>query len=284
MIFPLSLICAFGLVTACIVICIVNAVPWYFIILLSLATLIVVVALFCVLVMILLLTLGKKFAKTYNPKDKKRWFFMIDVARFSCFWLGVKVKVNGLEKLPKVGPVVFYCNHESYLDMFILYTILHKWPHATMYKKVIETYPLASGMAKALGGVSIEREDDREALKSIIKIIGEVKEGVNFLNFPEGTRAKTSRLNHYKAGSFKVVQKANVPAVLLALDGTFKKMMTAPFIPTFIYFNVVDVIYPEDFKDKSTQELADEATKLVQADIDKARSKYKSLKYRHHKD
>ena len=49
-------------------------------------------------------------------------------------------------------------------------------------------------------------------------------------------------------------------------------------------FNVVDVIYPEDFKDKSTQELADEATKLVQADIDKARSKYKSLKYRHHKD
>ncbi len=32
MIFPLSLICAFGLVTACIVICIVNAVPWYFII------------------------------------------------------------------------------------------------------------------------------------------------------------------------------------------------------------------------------------------------------------
>ena len=94
MIFPLSLICAFGLVTACIVICIVNAVPWYFIILLSLATLIVVVALFCVLVMILLLTLGKKYAKTYNPKDKKRWFFMIDVARFSCFWLGVKVKVN----------------------------------------------------------------------------------------------------------------------------------------------------------------------------------------------
>lgn len=284
MIFPLSLICAFGLVIACIVICIINAVPWYFIVLLSLGTLVVVVALFCVLVMILVYTLGKKFAKTYNPKDKKRWFFMVDVARFSCFWLGVKVKVNGLEKLPKDAPVVFYCNHESYLDMFILYTILHKWPHATMYKKIIETYPLASGMAKALGGVSIEREDDREALKSIIKIIGEVKEGVNFLIFPEGTRAKTSRLNHYKAGSFKVIQKTNVPAVLLALDGTFKKMMTAPFIPTFIYFNVVDVIYPEDFKDKSTQELADEATKLVQTDIDRARSKYKWLKYPRNKD
>lgn len=282
MIFPLSLILVFGLTGFCVFICIYNAIPWYFTTLMAVGTFIIVVALFCILVMILLLTLGKKYGKTYNPKDKKRWFFMVDVARFSCFWLGVRLKVNGLEKLPKTGPVVFYCNHESYLDMFILYVILHKWPHATLYKKIIETYPLASGMAKALGGVSIEREDDKEALKSIIKIIGEVKEGVNFLIFPEGTRAKTSRLNPYKAGSFKVVEKAKVPAVILALDGSFKKRMTIPFIPTHIYFNVVDVFYPEYFLDKSTHDLAERANNLVQTDIDNARSKYRFLRYRKH--
>lgn len=196
---------------------------------------------------------------------------MNDVAKFACWWLGVRPKMHGLEKIPKNTPIVIYANHQSYLDMFIFYTVLKEFPHATMYKKVIETYPLASGMAKALGGLSIEREDDRQALKVILKIINEVKKGVNFLIFPEGTRSKGTRLHPYKAGSFKVAQKAEVPAVILAIDGAYRLKMSIPFLPTRIYLNVVDVMVPEEWKDKNTQEMASYAQMMVEQDIQEAR-------------
>ncbi len=280
MIFVLSLICASIVFFGSIIICFIKGTPLYITMIVPVVLLILVVALFCLIVMLLLLTLGTHFGKTYNPKSKIRWLFMRDVAKFSCFWLGVRPIVNGLDKIPLNETVVFYCNHESYLDMFILYVILSKWPHATMYKKVIDTYPLARGMAKALGGVAIDREDDKQALRVILTIIKEVNEGVNFLIFPEGTRAKQESLNPYKAGSFKVVQKTKTKAVLLALDGTFKKIMTFPFIPTPIYFNVVDVLDEKDYENKTTNEIASLANAIVQEDINKARRKYKFLKYK----
>lgn len=279
MIFVSSLFVALGSFFTSLIICLIKDAPILVTMFLPVAFLVGWVAIYCLIVMLLLLTKGKRYGKTYDPKNPKRWRFMRDVAKFSCFWLGVRTKVSGLEKIPTDSTVVFYSNHESYLDMFILYTILKKWPHATMYKKIIDTYPLASGMAKALGGVAIDREDDKQALKVVLTIIKEVNEGVNFLVFPEGTRAKEGHLNPYKAGSFKIVQKTKTPAVLIALDGTFKKMMTFPFIPTFIYFNVVDVMYPDDWCDKSTSEMAEYACKVVQEDINKARRKYKELRY-----
>lgn len=280
MIYISSLIVVFGSFFLSLIICFIKDAHILVTMFLPVGILIVLVGLYCLLVMLLLLTVGKHYGKTYDPKNPKRWRFMRDVAKFSCFWLGVRTNVTGLEKIPADSTVVFYSNHESYLDMFILYTILKKWPHATMYKKIIDTYPLASGMARALGGVAIDRDDDKQALKVILTIIKEVNEGVNFLVFPEGTRAKEGHLNPYKAGSFKIVQKTKTPAVLIALDGTFKKMMTFPFIPTFIYFNVVDVMYPSDWSDKSTNEMAEYACKVVQEDINKARSKYKCLRFK----
>lgn len=278
MIFPFSLIICFGGTFFTLIFLIVKHFAWYLVILISLGYFILSVGIFCLIIMALLLILGKQFAKTYNPHGKGRWFFMYDVARFSCFWLGVKPKVHGLEKIPHDTPIVIYSNHQSYLDMFIFYVVLKDFHHATMYKKIIETYPLASGMAKALGGISIDRDDDREALKVVLKIINEVKKGVSFLIFPEGTRSKGIYMHPYKAGSFKICQKAEAPCVILAIDGTYKPIMTFPFIPTPIYINVCDVVTPEKANEMTSIELANYAHNLVEKDIDEARKKYRYLK------
>jgi len=278
MIFILSLIICFGGVVTTLIFTILNKMAWYYCILLPFGYLILSVGFFCLLVMALLLILGKHFSKTYNPKGKVRWAFMKDVARFSCFWLGVIPIVKGLEKIPLDKTIVIYSNHQSYLDMFILYIVLRKFPHATMYKKIIETYPLAKGMAKALGGISIDREDDKEALKVVINIINEVKKGVNFLIFPEGTRSKGIYMHPFKAGSFKIVQKSEANCVLIAIDGAYKKIMTFPFIPTPIYVNVVKVLTPDDYQSLNTQEFALMAHDIIENDINEARKKHIFLK------
>lgn len=278
MIFPLSIILVFGALFGVSFVCINYDIHIGWSILIGFGSAIVVLAIFCLITMFLLIVLGKKFSKTYNPQGKARWFFMRDVARFSCFWLGVNRHVYGLEKIPTDTPIVIYSNHQSYLDMFIFYLAFRKFPHATMYKQIIATYPLASGMAKALGGIPIDREDDRKALEVIIQIIKEVKKGVSFLVFPEGTRTKDTYLNPYKPGSFKIAQKAGVPAVIVIIDGTYRKRMTFPFIPTNIYIKVVDVIQPDEMNNLTTVELAERAEKVAQADLATARKHHHYLK------
>lgn len=222
----------------------------------SLLIFLLVLGLFCCLIMILLPTLGKHFEKMNNPKNPKCWRFMLDVARFSCFWLGIRIKVDGLEKLNPDETYVFYSNHQCFIDPLIFHKTLHKFPHATMYKEVINTYPLAASMARALGGVAISREDDRSAMESIVKIIKKVRDGISFFVFPEGTRSRGIGMHHFKAGSFKISQKAKSKLVLLAIDGSYRRRLVIPFFYTPVYIKVVEVMEFEDVTSKSTHELA----------------------------
>lgn len=233
-----------------------------------------VIAFFAGLILILLPTLGKHFEKMDNPKNKQCWRFMVDVARFSCFWLGIRIKVDGLDKLNSNDTYVFYSNHQCFIDPLIYHKTLHKIPHATMYKEVINTYPLAAPMAKALGGVSISREDDRSAMESIVKIIKKVKNGVNFFIFPEGTRSRGIGMHHFKAGSFKISQKADSKLVLFAIDGSYRKRLVIPFFYTPVYIKVVKIMEFEEVCQKSTHELATECEILVRNSIDEIRKKH----------
>lgn len=278
MIFPLSIICIFasGILGFVFSYLYNEKIGWS--LLIGFGFFVATLAIFCLFIVIILPIMGRHYAKTYDPHDKKRWFFMNDVARFSCFWLGVIPHVEGLEKIPENQTIVIYANHQSYLDMFIFYTILKKHHHATMYKEDITKYSLAAGMAKALGGVSIDRNNDKKAAISLIEIIKEVKSGVNFLIFPEGTRSKGVALHEYKAGSFKIVQKSGASMVVLALDGAYRKLLSFPLIPSPIYLKVVEVMSNEDTQKMSTHELAAHVEEITNNDLQQARSKHLYLR------
>lgn len=268
MIFALSILFSFGIpVICCFLFIYFDICNSFLAILFSFGIFLITLGLFCALILILLPTLGKRFEKLNNPKNPKCWRFMLDVARFSCFWLGIRIKVDGLEKLNPQETYVFYSNHQCFIDPLIYHKVLHRFPHATMYKEIINTYPLAASMARALGGVSISREDDRSAMESIVKIIKKVRDGINFFVFPEGTRSRGIGMHHFKAGSFKISQKANSKLVLLALDGSYRRRLVIPFLYTPIYIKVVEVMNFEDVTLKSTHELASYCENKVKKSI-----------------
>lgn len=215
-----------------------------------------VIALFCGAIILILIFKGKQFAKTYDPRDKKRWRLMNDVSSFIIFWLGIKIHVKGMDKLPKKQPLVFYSNHQGFLDMFVYDLVLKSYPRGSMYKIEHTKNPIISGMVKALGGVPIDRSDDRSAVKSVLTIINEVKNGVNFMIYPEGTRSRGITLNDYHAGSFKIAQKSGAPLVVLAIDGAYKKSCAIPFFRTNIYVEIVDVYENEKICSMPTVELS----------------------------
>lgn len=234
--------------------------------------------LIAIITILLLIFLGKYLANHYNPKGKFRHFFIRDIARLSCFWLGVKYEIEGLEKIPKDKPFVIYTNHQSFLDMFIFFVVLKDFPHASLYKDEHDRNPIIGPIAKALGGMGIDRHNDYKTAEVIIKVIKEVRKGVNFMIYPEGTRSKGPNLNPFRAGAFKVVQKSGANLVIMAHDGAYRIARRMPFQTTKVVIKIVEVIPNELIKNKNTHELSDYVYHQIEETIDEMRKNRKDLK------
>lgn len=280
MIFVLSLIFTFGSLIVFPFIFVANNVSIGLAILYSVLVFIGMLALFCILILILLATVGNHLAKTYNPFSKKRWAFMVDISRFCCFWLGLRIKVEGLEKIDFSKTIVIYSNHQCFIDPLMYFKIFAKKQLAPMYKESLTKVTIAKGIAKAIGGVSVNRMDDRSAMVSIINIIKEVKSGLNFIVFPEGTRSKGIGLHHFKAGAFKIVQKSGADMVICALEGTYRKRLVIPLLYTPVHIKVVEVVSGDEIKDVPTHEIATKYENLVKEEINSIRKKYRLMKPR----
>ena len=66
----------------------------------------------------------------------------------------------------------------------------------------------------------MDRGDIKQSAQIIIEGIKQLKNGINMVIFPEGTRSKTGELGEFKAGSFKLAIKSKRPLVPITIDGT----------------------------------------------------------------
>lgn len=171
----------------------------------------------------------------------------------------LKVHTQGLEKLPKDGRFLMVCNHLHELDPAML---LHVFPDsqlAFIAKQEITNYFLIGSLLHKLQCQLINRENDKEALRTILKCIQIVKEDqASVAVFPEGYCSVSGKLYHFRSGVFKIAQKANVPVVVCTIRGTkdvlprLKKLRASR-----VDVHLVDVIPAEQVKALSTVDLAE---------------------------
>lgn len=140
---------------------------------------------------------------------------------------GVRVKVEGLSHIP-LGPVVLMCNHQSAFDIFVILAFLpvqFRW----LAKASLFRIPfLGWAMARA-GYIPVERENPREATRSLVEAIRRVREGTSVVIFPEGTRSHDGKLLPFRKGGFTLALKAQVPVVPMAIVGTREVMPRGSF-------------------------------------------------------
>lgn len=68
----------------------------------------------------------------------------------------------------------------------------------------------------------LDRENAKEGLKTILKAIEYVKNGISIFIFPEGTRNKGEELSllPFKDGAFRIATKTGCPIVPVSLNNT----------------------------------------------------------------
>ena len=125
------------------------------------------------------------------------------------------------------------------------------------------------------GCIQIDRENNREAAKSILKGIEQIKHGMIMAIFPEGgiKDRDDEQMVAIKAGAYKLATKAEAPIVAITMIGTTDVKYRAPWRRTKIKVIVHDPIYKEQYEQISTVELGEMVMKMVNETIKNGNSK-----------
>jgi 1-acyl-sn-glycerol-3-phosphate acyltransferase len=141
-------------------------------------------------------------------------------ARFLLWGSGVKVKVEGLEKIAPDGSYVFASNHLSYMDTPV---VLANIPVQFRFLAKIGLFkiPLLGTHLATAGHIPVPRDDARAAVKTMSTAAQVIRErGVSLLMFPEGGRSHTGELAPFKEGAAYIAIRAGVPIIPIAIKGT----------------------------------------------------------------
>ena len=170
----------------------------------------------------------------------------------------VRVHATGLDKVPKSGRFLLVSNHTHDVDPAFLLHLLPKSQLAFIAKREVGDMFLVGKLLHKLLGQFINRENDREALKTILTCIRILKEDkASVAVFPEGGIHDDRLLHPFRPGVFKIAQKAGVPVVVVTMRNT--RFVVGNFLklrPTDVYVHVLEVIPAEEVTAVTTVELA----------------------------
>ena len=193
-------------------------------------------------------------------------FLLNEFSRLALALGGVHIHAAGLEKLPREGRFVLVSNHRFAFDPIVFYAVMPQAELAFLSKKEnFSIFIVAQIMRKVLC-LPVDRDNDRESLKSILKAIQFLKDDkASIAVFPEGKTNKTAEpLLPYRCGVFKIAQKANVPIVVCSLANSRAILHNMFRKRTDVYLDVLAVVPAEELTGKTTIEIGEHIHKIME--------------------
>ncbi|TMF11338.1 MAG: 1-acyl-sn-glycerol-3-phosphate acyltransferase [Chloroflexi bacterium] len=145
--------------------------------------------------------------------------FMRGLMRFMTrtFLVGL-FKVEGLENVPRQGPLVVCANHFATLDPPMVPAFLPRADTWNMAKSEYFRKPLMRWIFTRYHAFPVVRHSaDRAALRRAFDLL---KAGEVLIIYPEGTRVESGELATPEPGAGFIAQKAGCPVLPVALTGT----------------------------------------------------------------
>ena len=179
--------------------------------------------------------------------------------------------MEGLENVPE-EVCCFVSNHLSAYDPVSLISVLDK-PCTFVAKKELENKPFAGKWITGMDGLFLNREDLKQSLRIMMKVEDDLKNNnnKNWIIYPEGTRNKDPmcKLREFHHGTFRPAYKAGVPIVPVATFGTFRVLKRKPNFKKYpVFIKILKPIYPSDYHNMTTQDIAKMVQNMIQKEID----------------
>ena len=222
------------------------------------------------LLIVITILIGLLFIKKEDYEQGSK-FHVRMVCRATEFLLSItrcKLMIRGMNQIPLDEKFLFITNHQSMFDSVACVWALRGFPLSIVLKKSLMKIPVVNKYLHANSFIPIDRENPREGVKAINKAAERIQSGKSSVVIcPEGTRSGSYELGEFHNGSFKIALKAKCPIVLCSIQNSCQVKKRYPFKSTSIYFDVIEVLKYDDYKDKTTQEISDYAYNAIKKNL-----------------
>jgi 1-acyl-sn-glycerol-3-phosphate acyltransferase len=148
--------------------------------------------------------------------ERARWF-----GRRVVELLDVQLTCSGAEHVPPRA-VIYMSNHQSHLDIPMLYATLPSPTIRMLGKAELFRIPLWGRGLRAAEFIEVDRSNHTSAVRSIEHAARLVRDGVSIYLAPEGTRSRDGRIGKLKKGGFHLALGTGAPIVPVAIRGTLQ--------------------------------------------------------------
>lgn len=205
-----------------------------------------------------------------QEKDSKFYRFAVNcVVEAAIPILSVRMHAEGLEKTPKEGRFLLVCNHLNEMDPVVLVHCFRNSQLAFISKMENRNMFIVGKLMHKIQCQLINRENDREALKTILKCVEIIREDrASIAVFPEGYIKPDRKLHRFRSGVFKIAQKTKIPIVVCTLRNTQYVFHNGLRLkPTDVYLHLVEVVQPETYAGMSTVDLGNYIYEMMAQDL-----------------
>jgi 1-acyl-sn-glycerol-3-phosphate acyltransferase len=184
---------------------------------------------------------------------------------------GVRVTVEGLDRIVPGTTYVFVSNHQSIYDTPVVFASL-PYQLRIIAKESLARFPVLGWHLRRGGHLFVDRKHpDRAGILKRWRAL--VLEGLSLIIYAEGTRSADGRVNRFKAGSFMLAIQARLPIVPIAIINTRQVMPKGRLRtePADVRLVVHDPIQPPALDDPTTHDakaLADRVHAVVARTVD----------------
>ena len=184
--------------------------------------------------------------------------------RILCFYA---VEKSGEENIAE-GPFVLVANHSSYLDIFLLYSILPHHKFLFMGKSEILKYPLVKTFFKKLN-IPVDRSSSIKSAKAFIQARKEIQKDWSIVIFPEGGIPDSApELAPFKNGAFQLAKSAKCPILPITFINNYylfsdPDLFFKPAMPGLVKVHVHPIINQEEVMSNDIEETKEKTYQLI---------------------
>ena len=181
----------------------------------------------------------------------------------------VDLVCTGADLIPKRDGFIMFPNHQGLFDVLALFATCPR-PFSVVIKKEAAELVLVKQVLGAMRSLSMDRDDIKDQVRVIGEVTRRVKQGDNFVIFPEGHRSRNgNEILEFKSGTFKSAVKAGCPIVPVALINSYRPFDIRSLRRERVEIHYLEPIYPDQYAGMKTVEIAQIVHDRIQEEINR---------------